>query len=153
MIIVNNVFNEHSLDRAIHNRVEKVIPVNHVHSLNVNLDFEYHKSDARIDPSPDSVIWINIKDDIKDGKREALTEGHKQGWSRKKLDNPKSWSMLCQRNMTKKFLEVFNSSQMNSYFQIKTLSPQYKDKEIFIDNCSIFKKWPIKSPSEFTVQD
>jgi len=148
LIIVNKVFNEHSLDRAIHNRVEKVIPVNHVHSLNVNLDFEYHKSDARIDPSPDSVIWINIKD----GEREALTEGHKQGWSRKKLDNPKSWSMLCQRNMTKKFLEVYSSSKMNSYLQIKTLSPQYKEKNIFIDNCSIFKKWPIKSPSEFTVQ-
>ena len=57
-----------------------------------------------------------------DGEREALTEGHKQGWSRKKLDNPKSWSMLCQRNLTKKFLEVSCFSKMNSYLQIKNFS-------------------------------
>jgi len=148
LIIVNNVYNEQSLDRALHSRVGEGIPVNHVQFLNVNLEFEYHKSDARIDPSPDSVIWINIDD----GKREALTEGHKQGWSRKKLENPKSWSLLCQRNMTKKFLEVFSSMKMNSYTQIKTLSPQYGEKNIFKEKCSLLKKWPSKSCSDFVIQ-
>ena len=104
-VLTGNMFNKPALERALYDRagVDHVI----IPTLDkVVIEFEFCKSEDRPSPCPDSVVWF---DGVGGGRVEALTEGHKQGWARKKLTNPKSWSMLCQRNIVKRVLELGGS--------------------------------------------
>ena len=89
--------NKPALERALYDRAG----VDHVNIPTLDkvvIEFEFCKSEDRPSHCPDSVVWFDWVDG---GRVEALTEGHKQGWARKKMTNPKSWSMLCQRNIVK----------------------------------------------------
>merc|ERR1711976_1032516 len=95
----------------------------HVNEIyNVPCDFLYYKSEKRAGPSPDSVVWVEGGED--GHIHEALTNGHKQGWSSKKLDNPKSWSALSQRHLYRKFLKIMDCKLGQSYSEVKSTSPQ-----------------------------
>ena len=85
----------------------------------------------------------------KEGYREALTEGHKQGWSSKKLDNSKSWSLFSQRNMTKKFLSIFSLTNCVNYSELKQGSPQHRIKKSM--DVAILETWPVKGTNVFAL--
>eukprot|EP00090_Calanus_glacialis_P022361 TRINITY_DN34514_c0_g1_i1.p1 TRINITY_DN34514_c0_g1~~TRINITY_DN34514_c0_g1_i1.p1 ORF type:complete len:390 (-),score=124.08 TRINITY_DN34514_c0_g1_i1:35-1204(-) len=147
-VLTGNMFNKPALERALYDRAG----VDHVNKPildKVDLDFEFCRSDARPSPCPDSVVWV----DVGGGKVEALTEGHKQGWARKKLTNPMSWSMLCQRNIAKRVLELGGLKLVGSsktYAELKSKSPNYSDRR---DGDSILKYWPQKEISKLSLPD
>jgi len=147
-VLSGSMFNKSSLERALYGRAG----VDHVNKpilAKVDLDFECSKSEASPTPCPDSVVWV----DVGGGKVEALTEGHKQGWARKKLTNPKSWSMLCQRNLVKRFLELGGHILLGSsktYAELKSKSPNYSVRR---NGISILKYWPQKENSKFSLPD
>jgi len=151
-VIVGSTFNKASLQRAFYDRLinnhecdSKAVHVNEIY--NVPCTFLYSKSEKRPGPSPDSVVWV---DGGKEGQiHEALTNGHKQGWSSKKLDNPKSWSALCQRHLYRKFLKIMKCKLGVCYGEIKSTSPQNSLKKN--TKFDLLKKWPIKGPSEFVI--
>ena len=149
-VIVGNTFNKSSLQRAFYHRVTMKksdsmrVHVNEIY--HVLGDFLYSKSEARATPSPDSVVWVEGGEA---GLHEALTSGHKQGWSTKKLDNPKSWSSLCQRNLCRKFLTILECKLGLCYGELKASSPQHNlKKQIKFD---LMKKWPMKGQSDFVI--
>ena len=143
-IVVGDVYNEDSLQRAFYNRANNSL-VHQPQLYNVAAKFDYYKTDVRLDPCPDSVVWINNVG--ADGCHEALTEGHKQGWSAKKLDNPKSWSLLCQRNIAKQFQSVYDISDCTTYSELKSKSPQHKAK--LDSSIDVMKIWPSKPLTSF----
>ena len=150
LVIAGDVFHRGALLRALHDRaVSEQCGVGRLHRtevFNVRTQFEFHRSEARPQPSPDSVVWV---DTAGGGTHEALTEGHKQGWARAKLGNPKAWSILCQRNIFRKFCDVYPSLSCLTYADAKKSSPQYKYmKSLGLD---IFHQWPSKLQSDFVV--
>jgi len=146
-ILSSKLFNESALSRALYQRAGFDI-VNKPRISQVNLEFEFTKTDTRVNPCPDSVVWVAIRG----GKVESLTEGHKQGWSKKKLSNPKSWSMLCQRNITKTVLELGSKMGLvafQTYSELKSKSPANLNRKI-VEN-SILHDWPVKDVSTFSL--
>ena len=146
-LVSGKLFNLSSLTRALYTRAG-VDDINKPHIVEVNNVFEFSKSDSRVSPCPDSVVWVGIGE----GKFEALTEGHKQGWSKKKLSNPKSWSMLCQINLSKKILDLGRDTIVQSfktYSDLKLNSPSHLN--IKISESSILLNWPKKEFSKFSL--
>ena len=151
-VILGNTFNKGSLQRAFFDRLiintQRNSTSVHVNEIfNVPCNFAYSKSDTRSGPCPDSVVWV---DGGNEGRiHEALTNGHKQGWSSKKLNNPKSWSALSQRHLCKKFLKIADCKSGQSYGKIKSTSPQHLMKQN--TTISLLKQWPKKGQSEFVI--
>jgi len=146
-LVSGKLFNRSSLTRALYNRAGDD-NINKPHIIEVDNVFEFSKSDSRGSPCPDSLVWVGVGE----GKFEALTEGHKQGWSKKKLSNPKSWSMLCQRNLSQKILDLGRDMTVGSfktYSELKFNSPYYLNRKI--DENSILHKWPKKEFSKFSL--
>jgi len=146
-LVSGKLFNRCSLTRALYNR-SGVDDINKPNIVEVDNLFEFTKSDSRESPCPDSLVWVGIGE----GKFEALTEGHKQGWSKKKLSNPKSWSMLCQRNLSQKILDLGRDTivgSLKTYAELKFSSPYYLNRKI--DEKSILHKWPKKELSKFSL--
>merc|ERR1719422_1980657 len=78
IIIIGPTFNRYSLERALFKRANSLIL--HTNNIfNVDLKYDFYKSPSRVNPSPDSIVWMDAAN-IKEGYREALTEGHRQGW-------------------------------------------------------------------------
>ena len=151
-VILGNTFNKASLQRAFYDRLftdakseSKKVHVNEIY--NVPCDFLYSKTEKRVGPSPDSVVWV---DGPEEGDlHEALTNGHKQGWSSKKLDNQKSWSALCQRHLYRKFLKIMECRLGHCYAETKSTSPQNSMKKS--TTFDLLKHWPKKGQSEFVI--
>ena len=142
VIISSELFDQNALERAFFKRSEDVNCRPFI--VHTNLDFEYSKSELHCTPCPDSVVWI----DISGGVLEALTEGHKQGWSVKKLSNAKSWSVLSQRNIAQRFLDckLINCRDFLTYADLKLKSPNYFKRRV--EGCFL-SRWPSKQISEF----
>lgn len=141
-IIADHSFSSDSMERAFYGRAESA-EVAQPSLLQVDLQFEHGRSGARLKPSPDSVIWVE------GGSQEAVTEGHKQGWPASKLENCKSWSVLCQRNITKKFLQLYQGESYASYQELKKHSRYQSEKEQL--EVEILKGWPVKAVSTFSL--
>jgi len=148
-LLTGRMFNKPALERALYGRAG-VSNVNKHILTKVEIDFEFSKTDARPSPCPDSVVWV----DVQGGKFEALTEGHKQGWSKKKLSNPKSWSMLCQRNLVKRFLALAGDKFCGSFRTYTQLKSNFlNNPERLVEEGSILKNWPQKEISNFFLAD
>ena len=151
-VILGKTFNKASLQRAFYDRTvmdhksdSKMVHVTEI--FNVPCDFLYYKSEKRTGPSPDSVVWVEGGED--GHIHEALTNGHMQGWSSKKLDNPKSWSALSQRHLYRKFLKILDCKLGQSYSEVKSTSPRcLMKKETKVD---LLIQWPKKGQSEFVI--
>ena len=143
-IIAGQTFSADSMERAFYRRSE-CRDVHKPSLLQVNLQFEGSKSSVRQNPSPDSVVWVAVEG----GKHEAITEGHRQGWAAKRLDNEKSWSMLCQRNIAKTFLRLYQGKAFSTYDELKKHSKYYSAKKSL--EVEILKSWPVKSISAFSL--
>jgi len=145
-LLTCHMFDNPAMERALYDRAG--VEMGHKPQLSkVDLNFEFSKSDVRPNPCPDSVVWV----DVDGGRGEALTEGHKQGWARKKLDNPKSWSMLCQRNLAKRFTDLAGEEMIGScktYAELKLNSPNYSARRA---SGSILESWPRKDVSIFSL--
>lgn len=146
-VLTGQMFDKIAMERALFGRAGGGVSVNRPALCNVDLSFEFCKSEVRSSPCPDSVLWVNLLG----GKGEALTEGHKQGWSRKKLNNPKSWSMLCQRSLAKRFLELVGDGVKElstTYAELKLGSPNYSLRRA---GGTILQFWPAKKISSFSL--
>ena len=145
-IIADRTFSPDSMERAFYGRAD-CREVNKPSLVQVNLQFEGSKSSARLNPSPDSVVWVGVEG----GRLEAVTEGHRQGWSAKKLDNSKSWSMLCQRNIAKAFIQLYQGKPYSTYEELKKQSRYFSAKKSL--EVEILQSWPVKSVSAFSLDN
>ena len=143
-IIADQTFSPDSMERAFYGRADYP-GVNQPALVKVDLQFEGSKSSARLKPSPDSLVWVGVEG----GRHEAVTEGHRQGWAAKRLDNSKSWSMLCQRNIARTFLQLYQGKAYSTYDELKKHSKYYSAKKSL--EVEILKSWPVKSVSAFSL--
>ena len=145
-IIADKTFSSDSMARAFFGRAEWC-DVNQPSQVQVDTQFADGRSEARPSPCPDSLIWVASEE--AEGRHEAVTDGHKQGWPVSKLDNCKSWSMLCQRNITRKFLQLYQGDLYSTYEELKKHSRYQSAKEAL--QVEILKSWPVKTISSFSL--
>ena len=103
-----------------------------------------HAKAAGAPACPDSVVWVAGG---KEGHREALTAGHRQGWANKKLDNPKSWSLLCRRSLAGRVAAL--APLPANYTAAKAASPLAARKEG--RGPGILDLWPLKPQEDFSL--
>ena len=145
-IIAGESFSSDSMERAFYGRAETG-EVSRPSLHHVDLQFEDGRVGERLVPSPDSVVWVGVEG----GRQEAVTGGHKQGWAASKLDNSKSWSFLCQRNITKKFLQIYQQGKsFATYQELKKHSRYQSEKDQL--KVEILKGWPVKAISTFSLE-
>jgi len=139
IIIGSRHFNLESCERAFSGRYPGTAHLPNLLQC-MEVEFEYMKTDDRV-PSHDSLLLVTGEQ----GFKEAYVSGFKQGWSKKKLSNPKSWSLVSQKNMAKLFKSVHPSlKNIDKYSDLKHTSATYKAKADFKAN---MPSWPPKDTS------
>eukprot|EP00088_Acartia_fossae_P058439 TRINITY_DN6848_c0_g1_i4.p1 TRINITY_DN6848_c0_g1~~TRINITY_DN6848_c0_g1_i4.p1 ORF type:complete len:179 (-),score=9.63 TRINITY_DN6848_c0_g1_i4:94-630(-) len=151
VIIGSECFNLESCKRAFFARY----PDNNKHLEIHNYTQAEFVDQRHVDkvPCPDSSLFVAGSQSF----REAYVAGLRQGWSKKKLDNPKSWSSVCQTKLasrTQDIMKMFQSNQTPdsledetscdnfTYGSLKQMASDYNSsKAIFKVN---LKNWPDK---------
>ena len=103
-----------------------------------------HARAAGAPACPDSVAWVAGG---REGHREALTAGHRQGWAAKKLGNPKSWSVLCRRSLGCRVAAL--APLAPTYTAAKAASPLAARRRGL--QPSILHLWPLKPEEDFSL--
>ena len=136
-----------SLSRALWERAG--ILANQPELLHCPLVWDYHKKNG-LQACPDTLVWVAASGDNSKPITEALTGGFKQGWAKKKLNNPKAWSQLSRRWLACRVVAQI-PQQFSTYASLKTSSPQYCRKRAIVG--SILDLWPLKPLDDFTIND
>lgn len=150
LVIASGYFDKECLERGLFRRYEH----GDIHQINIvqsKSRFSFEKKLGSV-PSPDSILWWELMD----GKPESYVEGLKQGWSRKKLENPKSWAAVSQRKIAQQFSSILmenvgesDKKELHSYFEMKQMAREYSEKWTA---CKIYlKSWPSKEFRNFCV--
>lgn len=140
IILGCQTFDVEATQRAVHHRYKGKCVLPDILNC-TQVEFPFVKTDDRV-PCPDSMLYVEGEN----GFHEAYVAGLKQGWPRKKLVNPKSWSPVNQRNLgqlTVKVLAKLNlPSDFSTYQHLKLNHQQYNEaKRQFKHNLS---SWPKK---------
>ena len=135
-----------SLSRALWERAG--MPANQPQLSYFPLDWPFQKQDG-LQACPDTLVWVVSCDGSKP-VCEALTGGIKQGWAKKKLKNPKSWSQLSRRKLSS-CVSALIPEQFPTYAAIKSNSPQYSRRKALLG--SILDLWPFKTVEDFSLSD
>ena len=145
-VLCHKPLHKPSLSRALWERAGT--SANQPELLYYFLVWDYQKKDG-LQACPDTLICVASGDNSKP-LTEALTGGFKQGWAKKKLNNPKAWSQLSRRWLASRVAAQI-PQQFCTYASLKTSSPQYRRKEAIVG--SLLDLWPSKPLEDFLIND
>merc|ERR550519_1162431 len=149
LVVASDYFDKECLERALFGRYGKG-DINIIKVVQSKLRFSFEKKVGTI-ACPDSVLWWEAME----GKAESYVEGLKQGWSRKKMDNPKSWAAVSQRKMAELALPLVRNcgenaaEKVDSYLAMKEMAKDYNIK--WTDCKKRLKNWPNKHLRDFSL--
>lgn len=149
LVVASDYFDKECLERALFGRYGKG-DINIIKVVQSKLRFSFEKKLGTV-ACPDSVLWWEAME----GKAESYVEGLKQGWSRKKMDNPKSWAAVSQRKMAELALPLVQNcgksgtENVDSYLAMKEMAKDYNIK--WTDCKKRLKNWPNKHLRDFSL--
>ena len=145
-VLCQKPLHKHTLSRALWQRAGTL--ANQPELLYCPLVWDHSKRDG-LQACPDTLAWVASGDTTKP-TIEVLTGGFKQGWAKKKLNNPKAWSRLSRRWLSSS-VAMHITQKFPTYDALKTSSPQYRRRRALVG--SILDLWPLKPLEDFPIAD